>query len=646
MAQDRAKINAKDMHQLSGFLGIHGDMTQKQIALDAMALAAQQTTLDAVKKSADDTPPETDAARILRTQQSLAESSNEMTKSLLSYTSQLEKMMKGLNYVVQEYLAPTITHFSDNLAGLAATVLGVSIAGAALDAGASMAGGYLGGKMAGGAAAGGMAAMFKTVAAFMFGPGMAIMAGLGLAGAIWYLIKNDPGTKGLFQNEGERDLAQTRVDLNTRIAEVLTDVDNQFTEEQINAAAALAQGKIDGMTPHMITGIQDRLAKEYAKPEEEQNKKSIKKAEDKLAQVAEALDLVYGTTLPTAGFGGTTPSLPAGKAWMDTEGGVADGLIEATEELTAATKANTKETKNASSFDLDYSSPQALFNSFAKLMIGGGPGNQPGTEMSSRVLGTSAGPSGTFMPTLGRISSEYGMRNHPVYGDRRMHKGIDIAAAEGTDVLAPEGGTVRLKTEIDKATGKMKGYGKYVEILNDQGEVIHRLAHLSEQLVKEGEKVVAGQQIGKVGNTGDSTGAHLHWETLKGGKQYDPRQFMANALDTTQAGSTQPSPQSAKPPAPVTVTPKEPQFVSPPADDGDGVSYKRPITPVSGSASPAGPGAPGATAATTISSLADQLETLNSSVGQLVAYTEASLRLTEKHINATRSLSNDQFLSS
>jgi murein DD-endopeptidase MepM/ murein hydrolase activator NlpD len=699
MAQERAKINTKDMHELSGFLGRLGDATQKQIAIDNMALAAQQTTLAAQKKAANETPPETEAAKILRTQQELAESSNNITKSLLSYTDKLLAVMDKFNMVVDEYIAPALEYFSTNLMALGGAILGVSVLAAGAELAASVAGGYLAGKVAAGTAgkvagtaagtagtaagtagtaagtagkaagtagaASGMSSMLGTIAKFMFmGPGLKIMLAAGAIGAIWYLLKNDPGTRGMFQNEGERDLVQTRVDLETRIAEVLADKDNQFTQEQIDAAKALKEGNFKNsrgaITPQMIIRWQDALAKEIAK-EGGGDSERIKKLKEALAPVQAALDTVYGATQPTAGVGGNMPAVqgsttsgdlhsydvdPAVMASLalqstmhDVDGTFVESiettqaLLENVDKLTRETRNLTNETRNASSCELDYSSPQALFNSFAKLIIGGSPKVQPGTTTTApMVQGTPVDPTMQgVIPTQGRVSSEYGMRPHPITGKQQFHQGIDIAAAAGTAVLAPEGGTARLKTEIDKATGKMKGYGKYIEIVNDQGEIIHRLAHLSEQMVKDGERVVAGQQIGKVGNTGDSTGPHLHWETLRGGRHYNPREFMANASAARQAGM---APTGTRPGE---VTPRDSTgAVTPPA-----TAAASAVSPVVGGGGTTpnqpGPGAPAAaTSATTGAN--NQMETLNTNMGQLVALSTEAVRLMDQQLSAIKKL--------
>lgn len=117
-----------------------------------------------------------------------------------------------------------------------------------------------------------------------------------------------------------------------------------------------------------------------------------------------------------------------------------------------------------------------------------------------------------MMPTRGRLSSGYGSR----WG--RMHRGIDIAAPIGTAINAADGGTVSF-------SGYKNSFGYMVEINHGNG-LVTRYAHCSKLLVKKGEKVYKGQQIAKVGNTGNSTGPHLHLEVLKNGVHQNPSKYV------------------------------------------------------------------------------------------------------------------------
>lgn len=122
----------------------------------------------------------------------------------------------------------------------------------------------------------------------------------------------------------------------------------------------------------------------------------------------------------------------------------------------------------------------------------------------------------------GYISSNYGSRRDPINGRRRFHDGIDIAAKKGTPVSAISLGFVSF-------TGRKGGYGKVVEI-NHSDSLKSRYAHLSRILVKKGQVVHKGDTIAKVGNTGRSTGSHLHLEVRKNGKAVNPNIYLKDAL--------------------------------------------------------------------------------------------------------------------
>jgi len=117
-----------------------------------------------------------------------------------------------------------------------------------------------------------------------------------------------------------------------------------------------------------------------------------------------------------------------------------------------------------------------------------------------------------------RVSSGYGMRDHPVLRKRARHNGIDLAAPTGTPIYATADGT------IERANW-FSSYGNYIQI--DHGNAIEtRFGHLSRIVVSDGQKVHKGDLIGYVGSTGRSTGPHLHYEVRIAGKPVDPRPFM------------------------------------------------------------------------------------------------------------------------
>src|SRR3989339_824130 len=113
-----------------------------------------------------------------------------------------------------------------------------------------------------------------------------------------------------------------------------------------------------------------------------------------------------------------------------------------------------------------------------------------------------------------RLSSRYGMRNHPILHIRRLHTGLDLSAPKGTPVKAWKDGVV-VKA---KSSG---GYGKLIVVRHTDGSETY-YAHLRGFNVKKGDKVDAGDQIGEVGSTGMSTGPHLHFEVRVGGQAINP----------------------------------------------------------------------------------------------------------------------------
>ncbi|MGM0396128.1 MAG: peptidoglycan DD-metalloendopeptidase family protein [Bacillota bacterium] len=120
---------------------------------------------------------------------------------------------------------------------------------------------------------------------------------------------------------------------------------------------------------------------------------------------------------------------------------------------------------------------------------------------------------GSFMvPASGRLSSPYGMRSG------RMHRGIDLANSTGTNILAADGGRVTF-------AGYKGSYGYMIEINHENGYVT-RYAHASKLLVKSGDRVYKGQHIAEMGNTGRSTGPHLHFEVLMKGVNKNPSNYI------------------------------------------------------------------------------------------------------------------------
>lgn len=117
------------------------------------------------------------------------------------------------------------------------------------------------------------------------------------------------------------------------------------------------------------------------------------------------------------------------------------------------------------------------------------------------------------------VSSEFGMRRHPIFHYNAMHNGIDLAAMRGTPVLASGEGRVTF-------SGWKPGYGKIIVL--DHGKNLTTVyAHMSELMVDVGDKAFENHQIGAVGSTGTSTGNHLHFEIRRDGKPVNPRNYLS-----------------------------------------------------------------------------------------------------------------------
>lgn len=174
-----------------------------------------------------------------------------------------------------------------------------------------------------------------------------------------------------------------------------------------------------------------------------------------------------------------------------------------------------------------------LFNSWQSLEETGVPALAAVAEAASqkglsatarRSIGSVSIPS--IMPVAAvRLSSNYGMRTHPVLGGRRAHKGVDLASPVGTPIHATADGVV------SKAQW-FSSYGLYVSIEHG-GEIETRYGHMSRLNVAAGQQVHKGDIIGFVGATGRATGPHLHYEVRVNGEAVNPLPYMQSFAETS-----------------------------------------------------------------------------------------------------------------
>ena len=141
------------------------------------------------------------------------------------------------------------------------------------------------------------------------------------------------------------------------------------------------------------------------------------------------------------------------------------------------------------------------------------PGAGLSENVRNRVLGRLF-----IAPARGRFSSPYGYRDDPFTGLRTFHNGIDIANAPGTPVVASMSGTVAM-------VGYNGNYGRYVILRHPDGfQTLY--AHLARAQVSHGDRVRQGHRLGEMGNTGYSTGNHLHFSIFLNGTHVDPQEYL------------------------------------------------------------------------------------------------------------------------
>ena len=130
-------------------------------------------------------------------------------------------------------------------------------------------------------------------------------------------------------------------------------------------------------------------------------------------------------------------------------------------------------------------------------------------------------------PVDGWVTSGFGVRMSPFTGESAYHKGIDVAAAIGTPIYAPADGVVVF-------SGKKEGFGNFVMMAHGYG-VVTGYGHNAQNLVMAGQVVKRGEQLATVGQTGRTTGPHLHYEIWLNGRVVDPKRFIINSEDLTIA---------------------------------------------------------------------------------------------------------------
>ena len=132
-------------------------------------------------------------------------------------------------------------------------------------------------------------------------------------------------------------------------------------------------------------------------------------------------------------------------------------------------------------------------------------------------------------PNFGRVSTVFGVRRYynGVFAENYYHKGVDYAGGEGSTVVAPAAGKVKL---VGKEADGFRVHGNTIGIDHGQG-VLSLFLHLKDINVKEGDVIKAGQAIGTIGSSGASTGPHLHWGLYVHGVAVDPVPWRFGSID-------------------------------------------------------------------------------------------------------------------
>ncbi|MCX6127260.1 MAG: M23 family metallopeptidase [Proteobacteria bacterium] len=133
----------------------------------------------------------------------------------------------------------------------------------------------------------------------------------------------------------------------------------------------------------------------------------------------------------------------------------------------------------------------------------------------------------SMTPVDGWITSGFGARMSPFTGESAYHKGIDVAAPVGTPILAPADGVVVF-------SGKKEGFGNFVMIAHGYG-VVTGYGHNAQNLVIAGKVIKRGEQLATIGQTGRTTGPHLHYEIWVNGRVVDPKRFILSPDDLSLA---------------------------------------------------------------------------------------------------------------
>ena len=217
----------------------------------------------------------------------------------------------------------------------------------------------------------------------------------------------------------------------------------------------------------------------------------------------------FAVSLIAAAFGCSAPALAQERG----NPGFASGIAAPGLTITSSGAGELAGSGASESPHVTFGRDQDIIGNPVSIARPGKPAAMTGGRSGVRLPGIAVLPG--RLPLAGAtLTSRFGLRRHPLYGDLRSHSGVDLAAPYGTPVYAPSAGYVG-------SAGWAGGYGLMIAI-DHPGGMETRYGHLSKVAVAGGQYVEAGTLIGYVGSTGDSTGPHLHYEIRINGQAINP----------------------------------------------------------------------------------------------------------------------------
>lgn len=310
----------------------------------------------------------------------------------------------------------------------------------------------------------------------------------------------------LFQASDFSDLLD-RIDM---IGEIM-DADDQVLDQLAEARQAVVQAKADLEASRQ--GQQETLAQQQS----QQAQLQVQQAEvDQLIQEIATQGDVYAKQIEKleASQDDVAQQIAEAEAIYQKQLAAEKAAAEQAAQKAAAEKAAAEKAAAAAKAAAEKAAQQKQQTSSSS---GGGS-----TSSGSQSSQTTASASGFLWPIASshRVTSPFGWRTHPITGRQHLHGGIDIAAPNGTPILAAKAGVVVISQYGSS-------YGNYVVLSHPDGTRT-LYAHMSQRSVSAGDTVRQGQTVGLVGSTGSSTGNHLHFETWTGSSsssRVNPMQF-------------------------------------------------------------------------------------------------------------------------